>query len=518
MERYQIVSEEELHHLLRGDVLPAELLGEDWDAEDAPKVRAEAVCRIHVEDVLSVLRKASSMGERKAEEFLDDWLFLATDTDWFAKSVGLVELTEKAPERAGHFPELEEDWLLYLLDELEDAFEEEDAEALPLIEELIEAGECWLRNQGRDIREWEIPGEMIDRFICDVDEMMESEDAFSQEAEMFQYYVEKLVTEGDVHARHIKAYQCLRGTAAFSQDTEAAEKLLTGLFEETREPAYAYTLGMLLRGAETPEHELAFRYFLFAAGAGDVRAKCRLSAMYLKGQGTWMNRSAAEHIASTVYEEERREFCRGGYEGYFAEAALAESEYFAVLADYEDDDEMKLNYVIESYGFAMQSLFGLKKRRILLEGEEDEEIKSRAKYILTWQKELLEPQKASGIRTEYLQDIIHAVHPEPMFMLRVQRDANDCSLELRLPQQYGEEKPPKLLVTVPEAEFCTFKDKVIIDCLDVRMTGDIPQEEVLVTSYDIDVSGESCCVHFYQFEKEICCLEAKEFGLTFGDI
>lgn len=347
--------------------------------------------------------------------------------------------------------------------------------------------------------------------ICELEQAIYKGEADSNLASVFRSLVEREVARGSIDAMRVKAYQCYEGTIAYAQDYVTARLLLRKVYAATQDPYIANSLGYIYyygRGLERPYYDAARRYFEVAAAEGVVEARYKMADLFMQGLGVVRSLTAAENIVTRLYAEELVAFCTGEYQSKFADIALRMAQIIEAHALLSEGDNIFLKK--KAYRYALQARYALKLRAAAgaqfgdgrVAGNIETLIERLGVKKLLWHQGITEGVDAIVTqRVSTLFDAIELCYP---FTAKVKpKSAKRYKINITRSNSLGTKM--KLLVTVPELDYCALHDKVTITARGVRKAvGKIGKKFLAVgldvpMHYDIDRTvtdnrGEPCYI------------------------
>lgn len=345
--------------------------------------------------------------------------------------------------------------------------------------------------------------------ICELEQAIYKGEADSNLASVFRSLVEREVARGSIDAMCVKAYQCYEGTIAYTQDYVTARLLLRKVYAATQDPYIANSLGYIYyygRGLERPYYDAARRYFEVAAAEGVVEARYKMADLFMQGLGVVRSLDAAENIVTRLYSEELAAFCCGDYQSKFADVALRRAQVIAARALPSKD----ILLCKEAYRYALQARYALKLRAADGAQFGDAKVATNIDWLierLNVTKFLWHTGRIDGVaaietqRVSTLFDAVELVYP---FTAKIKpKSAKRYKINITRSNSLGTKT--KLLVTVPELDYCALHDKVTITARGVhKAVGKIGKKFLAVgldvpMHYDIDRTvtdnrGEPCYI------------------------
>lgn len=193
-------------------------------------------------------------------------------------------------------------------------------------DDIISRVNVYEYNKTLPCEEWVYSESEKRHFISGYDSNEKLEAASDDEIETYKTFLEDLYNEGDVKAMNALARGYFGGNRAFDRDMVLAKKYYEEYFAKTGDPYAANALGVIcyydLSGADAPEYEKAFGYFLYASAAEVDAASCRAADMLIEGKGTAQNIDMGMSLIINGYRRCMHDFCGGDHTNALAEYAF----------------------------------------------------------------------------------------------------------------------------------------------------------------------------------------------------
>lgn len=291
---------------------------------------------------------------------------------------------------------------------------------------------------------------------------------------LYQEYVNLLADNHMYEALHIRAEECSEGTHVFAPDWKQAKADYEELLDLTNEPQYAEALGNIAYYGRTnegrPEYEQALQYYTMAALTGSAAGRLKLADMYLYGEGVRKNPVSAAAAVNNVYSRELDQFVNENYDCFFADSAYHMGNLYRDAEEIYEPDM--------AYYYYLQAQYALLKKMEVHETFEDRNL---ALKIAAAIREILPDteyaEKHYTVHYQNIEDILMCLEGTS-YQMRMDRKilkSGKVQLVFRYNDIDYDDMPPKLLMTVPEAGYCTLTDRITVhmdDEKDVRVYND----------------------------------------------
>ena len=327
----------------------------------------------------------------------------------------------------------------------------------------------------------------------------------------YKHCVEEGVKKNWIEALTAKAYGCYGGNCVFDCDWEASRDCLLKLVEIDGEnnPFYYNTLGYIYYYGRcndgVPQYDEAFRYFSVGAIAGVFESRYKISDMLMSGNGALKNRRAAASIIFGMYDENYDIFCKGSYDGKFADVSLRMGALYETGAGVEKDLSL-------AYYHYLQADYAIKKRSAKAKQFGDGKVAENIAASVQRVKEQL-PK-------DYFRDHMDFENPA-MFGLMLQGCSGlDIELDYRRGRYFlrgktlaAESDVSENLITIAEMEFCELADEVEMELFGVR---DISTDEFPTKAFitHIMFNDETNCWEFYHGDYMLLSFGCDRFVFT----
>ena len=319
--------------------------------------------------------------------------------------------------------------------------------------------EYYHRNKDLPEQKRDYPDFMKSWFIDAFDDEGRLERATDDEKKRFLRYVDELAAKDDITALRARCYGKYCGNAVYGQDFMSARDDAEKLFELTRDPLYANTLGYIYYYGRcnhgTPEYEKAFRYYTFGAANGVFESIYKLADMYRNGYGVPKSAETAFRLVSMYYDEIDSQFRNGSGDGPYADVALRMGSMYLHGQGVGQNPEAALI-------FLLQARYAIKRRMAVGNNYGDNVVAANIQKCLAEAKNQVPQNKNTG------KIIVPDFWPVQKLMMdnyritwkaRQLKDGNWQATFRRIPWP-SEESPAKIFLTVPSVSFCDLTDTV----------------------------------------------------------
>ncbi len=292
-------------------------------------------------------------------------------------------------------------------------------------------------------------------------------DAFSEESvvksateeqlALCRRFTEESCERDEIAGLRLKGYSCYGGNRLYECDWYAARDCMLRLYEKTDDPQYANTLGYIYYYGRCtdgePEYEKAMRMFMVSAANGLHEGIYKLADMFNYGHACKKSPATAAGLYSMVYSSCLEQLDEDDT-GSFSDAALRMGNLFMHGINTRRDTEKALY-------FYTQALWAAKIRA------EQNDFFGNMTVLHAAEKAVREAR--ASLPESYIQEYLTHSRPELLSLLcghgnsvslTVSKRKNSLLLKaVRLPKT-DEDDPEKVLITLPQLEFCGMTDTV----------------------------------------------------------
>lgn len=321
------------------------------------------------------------------------------------------------------------------------------------IEKRLLDFEHYYFNLGKSIDECVFSDEEKEAYIRKFSDADELATATEKEVELCRKFTDELCEFERLYALHLKGYACYGGNRLYACDWEASRDCMLQLLDKTDDPGYANTLGYIYYYGRCtgglPEYEKAFYYFGISAVNGLYEGMYKLADMYYHGYACKKSPATAKRLYEMVYDDCLKNYFLKGEDSTFADAALRMGNVYANGIDTDIDVEKAYYYYLQANYAAIlraeNSTFYGDVTVVKNAQKAIEEIKTKLPY-------------------DYFEEYQDCIYPQ--YFSEAMAENNRCELR-KYPLPNGEwelelsriatqsvPEPEKVLVTIPEIQFC----------------------------------------------------------------
>lgn len=362
------------------------------------------------------------------------------------------------PEESDHFDE--NDILEYVCEFsshiLSNLLESPHTVDLSSLISLIEYNETVLEdflNEG--IIADEVYGKLLAK--TDADEICKESEASMKK---YKFALEQLCAKDDPEAIKTRGYCYYSGNKLYRQDfykaREAFHKYyaMTGSAQAANTLGYIYYYGRCNNGV--PQYDEAFKYFSIGYAGGYYESTFKLGDMFNRGLCVAQNDKIANELYWQVYNQNFDLFRYEKYDNNFADAALRMGNCYHYGIGCEEDLET-------AYAYYLQAEYAISKRikenahygdTVVYSSVQKEMEKVRDRYKVHDSKaEFVRPSWALWLGIGPRKAMIR-IAPFPDGSLLLEATPLKCYKD--------KDEPPKILVVIPQADYCSLKSKLMV--------------------------------------------------------
>lgn len=378
----------------------------------------------------------------------------------------------------------EKDILAYAFDEIEAIkwriYDDELSEMSPEdFKDLKDLLEQWIESSGKeypDVIKYKIAGQ----YDCDsIDKQSEATQ------ELFKKcldYCCDIKRNPESIQRRGYCYYC--GTNIYPNDWIKARDAFIDYYQLTGDASAANTLGYIYYygrcNGGVPEYEEAFKYFSIGHAYTYFESTYKLADMLAHGYGVVKDGESANRLYWGVYQQTSERFIKGDLESKFADAALRMGNCFRDAIGTQKDLET-------AYYYYLQADYAIRERTrvanhygdtVVFNGVQKALADVRNEYTKTgrietfynpgWIKWTLIDHRRCKLIIKELKDGVLAIDASPM-------------------KRRKEKEAPKMLITVPKADYCELRKKIRIKTAPGSKYGTTNEKsEIIFDSYEYD--------------------------------
>ena len=286
---------------------------------------------------------------------------------WFSKlySVlfdfyGFDKLVEKYDDYIPNIPTEDDEatWHCFQLIKYKYFFND-DMDVNEIIATIIQAGETYKINKGRDESEYAYTDEQIRGAIQIFSVPGNAEEMDEEQKEKFKKMLEEGVERELVEAMATKGYALYGGNALYECDWEKSRDLFERLYEITGDAQFANTLGYIYYygrcNGGVPEYDKAFKYFTCGHMGGYYESAYKLSDMFRLGKGVPVNKKVAIDLVARIYNENLERLEHNEFGCKYADVALRLGSFF------ENGDVVEKD-LFTAYNYYLKAMYAIGKR------------------------------------------------------------------------------------------------------------------------------------------------------------
>ena len=277
-------------------------------------------------------------------------------------------------------------------------------------------------------------------------------------------------------------YYC--GTKIYPNDWVKARDAFIDYYQMTGDASAANTLGYIYyygrcNGGE-PEYEEAFKYFSIGHAYGYFESTYKLADMFAHGYAVVENGETANHLYWDVYRQNLKHFTDGNPECKFADAALRMGNCFRDGIGAEKD-------LRTSYYYYLQADFAIRERVRIANHYGDTVVFNSVQKALADVRNM-SPKPLRKIRFNYPKwaDWSLIDHRRCKLSIKELKDGA-LSIDASPLKRRDEYKAPKMLITIPEADYCGLKEKIHLKTAKnskIKTISNLP--EIIFDNWDFD--------------------------------
>ncbi len=296
-------------------------------------------------------------------------------------------------------------------------------------------------------------------FIIKADDLVNKGAADDEVIALYRIYTDELADKGDITALKIRGYACYGGNPAYEGNWETAKESLSQVFELTRDPGCANSLGYIYfygRVGGEPDYEKAFRYFTFGALNGIYESTYKLADLYAAGLGTWKSPETAKRLIEEIYYENLNRFSCGEYDGKFADVALRMGNICEKGIGTAKDPEA-------AYFYYLQAKYAIKLRRKVSDQYGDNSVQKKIEDACRRTCSAVESAESDELKMLRPFPILQLLMGNHEVELRYEKLKDGrYKLSARRIRKEKNKENGKILLTFPEYDWCELVDEVVL--------------------------------------------------------
>ena len=437
----------QLKPFVRGEITLTEISNGVNIIPECVEVDSKAY-RITAEDLLAGVNNYDGMPPEDVYRWVSTLLFLSDDLSFPDSPWEDIEdaVTEK-------------EILEYAYGEVEALeWEIQDDEPIELSSEAFkgirEVLEPWVKSNGKAYPDC-IRYKIAQQYDSDsIDKQTEATQQLFKEC--LDYYCD---VKKDPKAIQRRGYCYYCGTKVYPNDWIKARDSFIEYYNMTGDASAANTLGYIYYygrcNGGVPEYEEAFKYFSIGHAYTYFESTYKLADMLAHGYGVVKDGESANHLYWDVYRQCLKRFVKGDFESKFADAALRMGNCFR--------DEIGAKKNLETaYFYYLQADYAIRERTAKANHYGDTVVFNGIQKAL---KQVREEYTDHG-RTEKFEypgwtkwTLIK--HRRCKLTIK-ELKGGVLSIDARSMKRRDEQEAPKMLITIPKADYCELKDKIHI--------------------------------------------------------
>lgn len=332
-------------------------------------------------------------------------------------------------------------------------------------------------------------------FIEQFEEEEDLKNASDEEKATFVRYVDELAVKDNELALRLRLYGKYSGNAVYHQDFYASRDDAERLFELTRDPYIANTLGYIYYYGRCnngqPEYEKAFRYFAYGAANGLYESIYKLSDMYRNGYGVWESEKTAFTLISMLYQNIRPKYERDAEDdSSFADIALRMGSMILHGIGTEQDPDAAMSFLLEA-DYAI-------RRRMENHFYGDNVVAANIRKALAEAKQLVQVEENTGrYPAEFFAPVQMLMRDGYRITWTAKRlKDGDWSVTFKRAPKQDETKPAKTFLTMTAIAYCELTDTVkghVISAFGLMQ----PEGRADAIEFAKDENGDTYTIFYY---------------------
>lgn len=298
-----------------------------------------------------------------------------------------------------------------------------------------------------------------EEFIEQLQEEEDLKNATDEEKAKFVRYVDELAAKDNKFALRLRLYGKYTGNAVYQQDFYASRDDAERLFELTRDPYIANTLGYIYYYGRCnngqPEYEKAFRYFTYGAANGLYESIYKLSDMYRNGYGVWKSETTAFSLIAMLYQNIRPKYERDDEDdSCFADIALRMGSMILHGTGTEQDPDAAMSFLLEA-DYAI-------RKRMENHFYGDNVVAANIRKALAEAKQQVQVEANTGrYPAEFFAPVQMLMRDGYRITWKAKRlKSGDWSMTFKRAPKQDETQPAKTFLTMPKIACCELTDTV----------------------------------------------------------
>lgn len=330
---------------------------------------------------------------------------------------------------------------------------EDDDYIIKELNSLYETFKAWIDSDGR-----EYPDDIARLVMINYDD-----DSIDKESEatqaLFKECVDRLCEKKEPKAIQKRGYCYYVGCKPYPNDWVKARDAFIEYYNMTGDASAANTLGYIYyygrcNGGE-PEYEEAFKYFSIGHAYTYFESTYKLADMFAHGWGVVKDPDTANYLYWSVYNQNIDRFRNEDYGGKFADAALR------IGNCYKEGIGESVDFKV-AYYYYLQADFAIRERTKRYNHYGDSVVFNGVQKALG---EVRKEYTEHGRTEQYVYPswIRFALIGHRRAKIKIKELTNGpLALDVSPMKRYDDKVVPKMLITIPKADYCELKSKIRI--------------------------------------------------------
>lgn len=473
----------QLGTFVRGEISLTKLTGGVHIIPEYVEIDSKAY-KVTVNDLLAGAKHYEEMMPEDIFRWLDTIMMFEDDISFSAQPWAYIQDAVK-----------EKDFLGYIHDEMVNfLWAIWDGESEEFIREYIknirEQLEQWIASDGRVYPE-EIRQIIAVQYDCNnIDGQSEATQQLFKECLDYCCDVKK-----DPKAIQRRGYCYYCGTKIYPNDWYKARDAFLDYYQMTGDASAANTLGYIYYygrcNGGVPEYEKAFKYFSIGHAYSYFESTYKLADMLANGYGVVKDGESANHLYWSVYKENLKRFIRGNLECKFADAALRMGNCFRDGIGTEKDLET-------AYYYYLQADYAIRERTKAANHYGDTVVfDGIQKAIVEVRKEYTDKGRTEQLVYPGWTKWTLIKHRRCKLVIKELKEGV-LALDATVLKRRDEKEAPRMLITVPKADYCALRKKIRIKTAPeshYKIFSGKP--EIIFDSIEYDWKERKTCFYLY---------------------
>ena len=437
----------QLEPFVRGEISLTELTDGVHILPEYVKIDSKAY-KVTAKDLLAGARHYEGMSSEDILRWLDPIMMFEDDMSF--PSEPWADIQDAVTEK---------DFLSYIHDEMANflwaIWDGESEEYIRKdIKNIREQLEQWINSDGKEYPEEIRQAIAVQYDSDDIDGQSEATQKLFKECLDYCCDVKK-----DPKAIQRRGYCYYCGTKIYPNDWYKARDAFIDYYQMTGDASAANTLGYIYYygrcNGGVPEYEKAFKYFSIGHAYSYFESTYKLADMLAHGYGVVKDGESANHLYWSVYKENLKRFIRGDFECKFADAALRMGNCFRDGIGADKDPET-------AYYYYLQADYAIRERTKAVNHYGDTVVFNGVQKALA---EIRKDYTKKGRTEQFIYPgwtkwtLIK--HRRCKLVIKELKNGT-LALDATVLKRRDEEEAPRMLITVPKADYCALRKKIRI--------------------------------------------------------